>query len=914
MKRLFKWTGILLTSVIIIYFAKSGLDKWQAHRDAQAIIGTPQGQLPDWATPIDYDLKLTINPSKTEFSGEVLIQVKLSKSTDKVWLHGKDFVVDNSQWQDQNGIWHTAVFQEVGHSGVVRYQLGKTIEPQTIGIKINFKREFSTELNGLYRVVRKDGADIFTQFEATDARKAFPSFDEPRFKTPFKFQLTVPSKASAFTSTSEIERQVVGQNTQIQFARSKPMPTYLVAFAVGDFDVVDGGMIPPNIYRDYPIPFRAIAGKGKGEKLSYAIGKTQSILVALEEYFGRAYPYEKLDIIAIPDFAAGAMENVGLITYREQLLLLGDDPSISQQDSFYRVHAHELAHQWFGNLVTMPWWDDLWLNESFASWMESKIVTQLRPDLRSIDSDIQSVHNVMIQDGLVAARQIREPINTNGDIANAFDGITYTKGGGVLHMFEQFIGEDDFRRGVQHHIKRFEWGNATAPDLMDSIAQVTQDKLLVDSFLSFLEQPGVPEVSFASQCNLDPQTNQANLTLDISQSRYFPIGSTGDSNQSWNIPICLSLIGQAHSQQCFILEQQNEQKTFELEQCPTVIVPNKDAAGYYRYSLNDQTWQELIDHLDKLNHLERISLMSNLLASVKAGKSQADLVIKSAAAFAQLDDFESQFLPIGSLDLLADRFASAEEKQRMVIYLKSLYGSAIQQLGFEANTKLDETDPALAAMTRSKLIKLFALKLKDKELRAALVEKAIRYTGFESNQMIDEKAINPELVPTALSVAVQDQGVPFYEHLESLLNSSEDGTIRQNLLTGMSAATTKALSERVLDLIISTDTRLNEKGIMIFGQLNMPQTRLSAYQWFKDNYSLMALVLPEQYLAYMPYIGSNFCNPHELSDLQEFFADEIEPGSAGERHMALVTEMITNCAALKSSIKSLDIPTELSAQ
>ncbi len=910
MKTFFKWTLCLVVLGVAAFYGHQGFESWQEHRDAEAIIGTPQAKLPEWATPLEYKLQLTIDPSQSEFSGAVEIHVELAQATDVVWLHGDDFSISRAAWRDENDVEHVGRYTEVGHSGVVKFELGQMVEPQTIALHIAFSRDFATDLAGLYKVERKDGAEIFTQFEATDARKAFPSFDEPRFKVPFTFQLLVPAHLQAVTNTPELQRTVNDGWATLDFAITKPLPTYLVAFAVGEFDIVDGGLIAANAYRDRPIPFRAIAIKGKGDKLGYAIKHTERMVLALEEYFGREYPYEKLDIIAVPDFSAGAMENAGLITYREQLLLIGDEPTISEQKSYYTVHAHELAHQWFGNLVTMPWWDDLWLNESFASWMEGKIVDQLRPDLRGLEGDLKSLQRVMDADSLVAARQIREPIKTNGDIDNAFDGITYTKGGGVLSMFENYIGEDLFRQGVQLHMQRFAWGNATAPDFIESMAQATEKPELVNAFLSFIEQPGVPLVNVDWHCK-EGADAQAALVLDLAQSRYFPLGSTGDPQQTWNIPMCVSAVADDRENFCFILSEAKQQVQFDVGQCPTLVAINKDAAGYYRWTLTETQWEQQLAQLPKLNNLEHINLVSSLNASIQAGKSSPDRLIQSAAAFEQLASFESKFLPMGSLEMLAEKYASDQEKQAMNRYLKALYGPYLDQLGFDANTALDKSDPALASSTRRNLVDLFATTLKDPELRAALTTSAKQYAGYEADGQIQEDAMNPELVSVALSVAVQELGEPFYNHLEMLLSTTDDGKQRGRILTGMSATTVPALSDRVLGMVISTDTRMNEKGTMIFGQLRMPETQNNTYEWFKDKYGTLAMFLPDGFLAFAPMIGYDFCSTEQLADLQDFFKDEIKPGSGAERNMAKVTEMITNCATLKASIKSLNIPSEM---
>src|SRR6185312_11632019 len=240
--------------------------------------------------------------------------------------------------------------------------------------------------------------------------------------------------------------------TRTVFAPTKALPTYLVAFAVGPFDIVDGGTVPPNAWRKTPLPLRGIAAKGQGEHIRYALSLTPKIVTALENYFRIGFPFAKLDSFAVPDFSAGAMENAGAITYREQYLLMSRDAPIEQRRRGLTTQAHEIAHQWFGDLVTPKWWDDIWLNESFATWMENKIAQVVRPDQDYSEETLRSSLGVMRLDELPSARHIHNPVRTPDDIDNAFDDITYSKGGAVLSMFESFVGREEFEKGIHAYL------------------------------------------------------------------------------------------------------------------------------------------------------------------------------------------------------------------------------------------------------------------------------------------------------------------------------------------------------------------------------------------------------------------------------------------------------------------------------
>ncbi|MFD2271936.1 M1 family metallopeptidase [Undibacterium arcticum] len=313
---------------------------------------------------------------------------------------------------------------------------------------------------------KKDGDHwyVYSQFESTSARRAFPCFDEPQWKTPWTLALTVKRDHVAVTNMPSISEENVGTDMKrIRFAPTLPLPSYLIALGVGPFDVVDGGTAGMN-----KTALRYITPKGRAAEAAYAAKVTPEILHLLEDYFGRPYPYAKLDSMAIPiTVNFGAMENAGLITYRSNILLHPADREDERaQRRYVSIAAHEMAHQWFGDLVTMAWWNDLWLNESFATWMSRKVTEKFNPawdaQAQREDERINAIHT----DRLASTRQIRQTIAKPDDLANAFDGITYDKGGAVLSMFESWLGEQRFRDGVRHYLKQHEHGNATAEDFL----------------------------------------------------------------------------------------------------------------------------------------------------------------------------------------------------------------------------------------------------------------------------------------------------------------------------------------------------------------------------------------------------------------------------------------------------------------
>src|SRR5690348_7780039 len=508
---------------------------------AKSAEAPPLTRLPDWAVPESYDLSIKSDPDQSDYRGTVTIAVDLKKAANHLWLHGKDLKVSSVTITDAHGRTHAGKYDgdvtaEAEKAGVARVDFGATLQPQKLKLKFDFTAPYNGTLQGYYKVVFAGNAYLQTQMEPISARLAFPCFDEPGFKVPLNLSLTIPAADKAVANAAETGSKPAGAGWKtVTFAQTKPLPTYLYAWAVGPWDIVDGPGIPPNEWRSTPVPVRGIATKGNGPKMQRALAMVPAIIEHEEAYYGFGYPFGKLDLAALPDFSAGAMENAGLVTFRDWLLLLDKDSAPSAVRSSFNVIAHELAHQWTGDTVTLDWWNDIWLNESFATWMQQKIEGEIHPDWHAHLDRIMGGQEAMQNDSLASARMIRQPITGNGDIETAFDGITYQKGAAVLGMFENFVGAQVFQKGMQAYIKAHAFGNANAGDLVDAIATAAgKGEAFRKAFKSFLNQNGVPLVATRLDCK-----PKGAAVLELTQSRYLPLGSSGDPNRLWGVPVCV---------------------------------------------------------------------------------------------------------------------------------------------------------------------------------------------------------------------------------------------------------------------------------------------------------------------------------------------------------------------------------------
>lgn len=848
----------------------------------------PVGRLPEGVTPLEYTLFLEVVPGRARFQGQVDIRTRFDEAQRVVWLHGRDLNVTEAAALPEGAEPIGATYRQETDDGVASLRFPEPIGPGEVILTLTFDAPFNRQLEGLYRVDTRGESYAFTQFEAISARLAFPCFDEPRFKTPFELTLSVRADHEAVANTLITRTREVGDMKHVRFARTEPLPTYLVAMAVGPLDIVEHAPIAPNDVREQPIPFRGVAVRGQGARLAYALEHTAPLLADLEAYFGIPYPYDKLDIIAVPDFAAGAMENVGAITFRESLLLLDSERAPEQQKrAFAYVMAHELAHQWFGNLVTMPWWDDIWLNEAFATWMGNKVLRNVHPEYEPALSMLGSVHGAMGADSLASARQIRQPIESNHDIRNAFDAITYRKGGGVLEMFERWIGEDTFRDGIREYLAQHRFRTATADDLLDALSRIA-GRDVGTPFRSFLLQPGVPLVG------VEPRCDDGAATLAVSQSRYLPVGSTGERAAVWQIPLCVRVgQGRETDEPCELVTEAEASVALEGA-CPDWIMPNAEGAGYFRWAMPSEDLEQLMRAgWRRLSPRERLSVASNIVASFEADTLDA---ADAFEAFGRIAADESRAVATEPMRTIAwARSYLVDEAGRAAVarFASRLYGQRGRHLGWNARARESSEDSLL----RHEVLSFLAFTAEDARVRREAALRGRRYVGFGGPGGIDRDAVHQELVGLALSVAVQEGDAAFFDHLLAAFRASDDALFRSEALRALGSTHDSALSERALALALDPALRVNEVPLILGTQLQMDETREQAWAWLTENFDGVFGRVAATRVGSAPWYAASFCSEEKAAEVEAFFAPRIERLPGGPRNLRGALEAIRLCAA-----------------
>jgi len=854
----------------------------------------PHTQLGDNVVPVRYALNMNVDPKADTMSGVVEIEVEIKAPTQQIWIHGKEMTVrDVFAVQEDKTIAgvYTQIDPAQAPSGVARLNFKTPLAAGPATLTLGYETPYNMSLFSAYKVVRGDDHYIVTQFEPMGAREAFPSFDEPRFKVPFDVSITSPSENVVYANTPKIGAvDVGGGQTEHVFATTRPLPTYLIAFGAGPYDVVDYGDIPPNEIRSRPVALRGIAAKGSGDQMDYALKNTDGLLTTFERYFGTPYPYEKLDLIAAPDYAFGAMENPGAIVYREYLLLLDENAPLSQKRNYARVHAHELAHQWFGNLVTPVWWEDIWLNEAFATWMGNKGTDLWRPDGNFDRVNQNAALGAMRIDELATTRKVREPLLRSEDVMNQFDGITYRKGGGVLSMFESFLGEDKFQKGVRLHMDRYADGVATGDDFFASLADASGNPDVVSALKSFVDQPGLPLVSANLQCDVSAPDPHAFITLK--QSRYAPLGSKTQQGQIWEIPVCAKFgYGDYAVKSCTLMKTQTAQLYAENHGCADYVMPNNDGAAYYRFTLSRDGWADLLSNLDRLNTRERLSALDSLQAAFNAGEVSSDVYIDGLAIFAASREYDVASNAASHISAL-EKVLPQRNHAGLAKLIRESFAERYREIVGKDTPDGNLLAPTLAAM--------LAGSGDDKALSAEFADKGLAYMGIGGPA--DKTIVAPNLLTLALSRAAASRPKETFAPLLDLLRSGK-ALEKRSALAALGSVRDSEIAAQLRTMVLSDQSAMTngQAETLIFIMMGNDALKDETWAWFKANFE--AFVQARVSDVYRPTVPeyADFCSADGRDEAAAFFKSKAAIIPGYERSLAQTLESIELCAALKEA-------------
>lgn len=851
----------------------------------------PAGQLPEGVTPTAYRLDLFTDPAQDDFTGRVEIDVTLDDAHARIWLHSLDQRISSVIGRLPDGTELPATFtRSKADGGVSRIDFETPMPAGNGTLVIDYKAPYNFGLAGLYKAEQAGRSYLATQMEPIDARRMVPSFDEPRFKTPWTLTITTPPGNQVITNGAlKAQSSLNDGNIQFDFATTRSIQSYLVALAVGPYDLRDGGVLPSNSIRAQAVPFRGFAPAGKGDQLEEAMAITDEMVTWQEAYFDYPYPYGKLDLIAVPDFAYGAMENAGAIIYRESALLINERTSLGRKRAIMTTHAHELGHQWFGNLVTPKWWNDIWLNEAFATWISYKTMDAVYPDTGFDLAPQRAAIGVMGSDSLINARQIRNPITRNADILDAFDGITYRKGGGVLSMFENFLGEEAFRDGIRLHMRRYEDGVADVNDFMTSLADGSKNPAVVDSFNSFILQPGIPYLNVNFSC----PAPDAGL-ISISQTRYAPLGSEiAPDAQTWTIPFALKTNG-ANGER--MVREMFSDTTLEVPLdggCPDYVMPNAAGAGYWRFNLNDAAWQSLINNYQDLSPGEQLSFADSATAAFAAGNISAETVLEAIAVNAN-GDWGAARDPLSNLASYMDALPSEADRDAMRDYVMSVYGARWANLSERPSDDLSQGEQLLKTALNSRLLSLGRMP----EERARLADAAAAYVGVINDP--DPDAVAPDMVATAISIAAEAGDSAFYQAALAFAQASSNQRERRSILNTLARKASEDDMMALLDLVQTDAFQGQEAWSVFLAATENKNGGAAAWQKFKTDFDAVLARTPEIRKPQTASIVSDFCEPAMIDDAIAFIESKADLIPGYERRLAQASETARLCAAFRA--------------
>jgi alanyl aminopeptidase len=839
----------------------------------------PKLRLPDDIRPIRYAVDLTLIPGETTFSGAIDIDISLAKPASLIWLNSTELTIR------QATIASEPAAIEPGNDDFVGLRAARILAPGPARIHIVYQGKISEKSSaGIFQGLDGKQPYLFTQFETTDARRAFPCFDQPDFRAPWRLTLHVPKGHSAVSNTSPVaEADEPNGMKKVVFAATPPLSSYLVAMAVGPFDFVDAGKAGKN-----HIPVRIVTPKGKANQAKYAAEVTATIVDRLENYFGIPFPFDKCDNVAIPlTFGFGAMENAGMVTYAQNVLL--SDPAIDteqRQRSFASIAAHELAHQWFGDLVTLAWWDDTWLNEAFATWTSAKIIAEWKPEWHSRLSDLNSKFGAMGEDSLVAARQIRQSIVTKDDIENAFDDITYEKGASVIRMFESWVGEEKFQAGVTAYLKRYSFKNARAGDFLDAIAATGQPQL-TRAFSTYLQQPGFPLISVKLNCSGAP-------TISLSQKRYLPAGSAGSASHVWQTPVCMRYqTTSGDRKECFLLDKPAaEFRLSHATSCPANLVANADSAGNYITRYDSALLTKLLAG-SYLKADERMTLLNDLTALLNAGEiPQAD-VLTAAAAFAKAP--ERQIVGLALLAVAEPRhLLPVELLPNYARFVRKTFGDRASRLGWSAKPGED----ADSALLRADIVPFVAVQGDD----AALRDEARR---LAAEWLKSRKGVDANMVSPVLTTAAQFGDRALFDTMAAELGKTTDLQQRGRILSAMGSFRDPAIVRAAMDMSIHSEIDVREAFPLLLRPLGAPETRKLPFEFVKANYDELIKHLPigggMDARARLPFVGGGACDEASRLEFVSFFEQRAKEFTGGPHNYDQVLESIRLCEVQKTA-------------
>ncbi|EDV26424.1 uncharacterized protein TRIADDRAFT_22803 [Trichoplax adhaerens] len=847
----------------------------------------PFSRLPKAVIPVHYALEIKPNLKTFKFNGRVVVDTKVNEETDEILINSADIEIlrasfNSVESESKRNLCSNITYHETDETVSIKY-------PQKLAkgdgkLMIDYVGILNDKMKGFYRskFTAVDGSERYvavTQFESTDARRALPCWDEPAIKATFDVTMIVPKDKVALSNmvtasfTDYRETENISDLKVIKFAKTPIMSTYLLAFVVGDFEYVEARSADGVLVRVY-------APIGKKDQGKFALDVAVKTLPFYKDYFNIPYPLPKIDLIAIADFAAGAMENWGLVTYRETALLIDPVNSSSSNKQWVAiVVGHELAHQWFGNLVTMEWWTHLWLNEGFASWIEYLCVDHCFPEW-----DIWTQFLVMDSaralelDSLNNSHPIEVPVGHPSEVDEIFDAISYQKGSSIIAMLHDFLGDDGFRSGLNHYLEKFKYSNAQTEDLWESLEGATQ-KPVNKVMSSWTRQMGYPVVSVSAK-----HSGQS-VELEISQSKFCADGQLDSSheNYEWLIPMVIANGSNNKQPVKIILDEKSKSVTLQDVKQDDWVKINFGQFGFYRVRYTSDMLLKLVPAVANkvLSPRDRLGLQNDTFALTKAGLLNTTDYLDLLQAFSKEDNYTVWSDIIGNFGSIISLMEYANLTDGFKAVGIELLTDIVKTLGWEMKANEKHTDGLLRSLA--------VLHLGRFGHTETMAEAKSKFAAH----LDGTKAIDPDLRSAIYKVVLSEGDETTFNALLKLIDTTDLQEEKMRVMVSLGAANGEHLLTRALEFAMSDKVRSQDKVFIIESIARSGKIgRQLTWNFMKQNWDKLNSIYQGGFLLSRLIKGclSGFAGEEFSADIREFFSTKSVP--AAERTIEQVIESI----------------------
>lgn len=823
-------------------------------------------RLPRTIIPEHYTLQLAPDLEHGTFTGEEAIDVMVHEPVSVIELHSLGLEIGEATVTRDGQARQATVTPDLKMQ-TVQLKLARTLAAGKAAIHIRFSGKLNDELKGFYQShsTRRKYAETF--FEPVFARNAFPCFDEPDLKATFDVSAVIDNGDTAISNGKIISDRPgpsAGKHT-IRFATSPKMSSYLVALTVGDFQCVEDSV--------NGTPLRVCAPPEDKARTQFALQVMKRSLPFYEQYFGIKYPFGKLDMVIGPDFVPG-MENTAAIFCNDEMLLDEKDSPLATQQEAADTISHEVAHQWFGDLVTMKWWDDTWLNEGFATWISPKVLRQWRPDWNLSDGEL---NEGIYLDSLRSAHPVRTDLEDPTKLFSAFDEITYGKTAAVLRMLEAYLGKEPFRAGISAYLKKYAHGNATAEDLWNTLAEVSH-RPIIPLMRSFIDQPGIPLVTIETSCE------NGDTRLKLSQHRYFfdHALATKESSERWQIPVCYR---RPSGTQCTLLIEQEQ--TVKINGCESWLTGNSAGEGYYRTLYSPATLAPLLANARSLDADEQSALLRDSWALAQSDQAPITDFLKVMQAVDLTTNANITFRVARNLAQLSDRLATEVSTPPFQERVRQLLRPVAAKLGW--NPAAGENDEQ--RKVRGTILYALGTTGGDPDVIAEAHRRTERY-------LADLTSIDGTMAGSILTIAAWNGDAELFDKIAAKAKTARTHDELFRYLNALGAFRDPALMQRALGIMQST-VQPGELSYIMPNMLSHAATRDTTWEYLKAHWK----EIDEHQLyfgrAYFLETLGNFCDASHRRDIESFFATNDPKDAANSLRGAL--EQIDYCIAFRET-------------